>query len=135
MKKDIPNLKVEDLAIAVVPQSDEQQPDGLWDVFILNLKEESIKNVLIASRGYGEMNGEAVRTSILRHFFDEIGALQILKIEPIQAKLFDIANEYWVSYTYGGNMYDKRYVFVAGSITPAHFTRIPFINKRGVMIR
>lgn len=135
MKKDIPNLKVEDLAIAIVPQEDAQPNDELWEVYILNLKEEPIKNVLIASRGYGEVNGEMVKTSTLRHFFEAIGGLQILKIEPIQTKLFEIANEYWVSFTFEGNMYDKKYVFVAGSIDAAHFTRIPFLNRKGVMIR
>jgi hypothetical protein len=135
MKKDIPNLKVEDLAIAIVPLEDPQPEDELWEVYILNLKEEPIRNVLIASRGYGEMDGETVKTSTLRHFFEAIGGLQILKIEPIQTRLFGIANEYWVSFTFDGNMYDKKYVFVAGSIDAAHFTRIPFLNRKGVMIR
>jgi hypothetical protein len=132
MKKDIPQHKVQDLAIAIVPG---EKDDNLWDTFILNLKDEPIKSVLINSRGYGELEGEEIKTTILRHFFEEIGPLQIKKIEPIQTKLFNIANEYWVSFQYDGYMYDKKYVFVKGSISEINFTRIPFINKRGVMIR
>ena len=130
MKKDIPEYKVEDLAIAIVPR-DEQ----LWDSYILNLKEDPIHSVLINSRGYGELNGEQIKTTILRHFFEEIGPLQIKKIEPIQTKLFNITNEYWVSFKFDGYMYDKKYVFVKGSIDSFNFTTIPFINKQGVMIR
>lgn len=132
MKKDIPNHKVQDLAIAVVPPIE----DGdLWDVYIMNLKEEPINNVLINSKGYGELEGEKIETTTLRHFFEQIGPLQIEKIEPIQTRLFDIANEYWVSFQYDGYMYDKKYVFVKGSISKINFTVIPFLNKKGVMIR
>lgn len=132
MKKDIPHHRVEDLALAIVPG---EQEDDLWDVFILNLKEDPIKNVLINSKGYGEVEGEKIETTILRHFFEEIGPLQIAKIEPIQTKLFDFTNEYWVSFQFEGYMYDKKYVFVKGSISDMNFTPIPFINKKGVMIR
>jgi hypothetical protein len=132
MKKDIPQHKVQDLAIAIVPG---EEDENLWDTYIINLKEEPIKSVLINSRGYGELEGEDIKTTVLRHFFEEIGPLQIEKIEPIQKKLFNIANEYWVSFQYDGYMYDKKYVFVKGSISEINFTLIPFINKKGVMIR
>ncbi len=139
MIKDIPQLKVQDLAIAIVPREDfaphpEEEAD-LWDVYVLNFKGEAIQNVLINSRGYGELQGEQMRTTILRHFFNEIEANQACFVEPIQTRLFDIANEYWVSFSYDGYMYDKKYVFVRGSINAEHFTYIPLLGKRGVMIR
>lgn len=136
MKKDIPNLKVEDLAIAVVPREDDlQQEEDLWDVYILNLKEEAIKSVLVSSKGYGSIQGEKMRTTVLRHFFEEIGPLTYMQIEPIQTKLFDLTNEYWVSFVYNDYMYDKKYVFVKGSISRNNFTTIPFLSRKGVMIR
>jgi hypothetical protein len=131
MKKDIPILKVENIAIAVVPGDD----DELWNTYIINEKEESISNVLINSKGYGEINGDIVKTSVLRHFFEEIQPTSALMIEPIQTKLFDITNEYWVSFTLDNYMYDKKYVFVQGSISRENFTTIPFLGKKGVMIR
>ena len=130
MKKDIPQLKVEDLAIAIVPRD-----EALWDTYVINLRDEPIQNVLINSKGYGEIQGEQMKTTVLRHFFEEIGPLQIEKIEPIQPVVFDLTNEYWVSFRYDGYMYDKKYVFVKGSISEINFTTIPFINKQGVMIR
>jgi hypothetical protein len=135
MKKDIPELKVEDLAIAIVPASEDAHNDEIWDVYILNLKEDPIKNVLVNSRGYGELKGEHIKTTTLRHFFEEIGPLEILKIEPIQKALFQITNEYWVSFSFEGQVYDKKYVFVVGSIEQPNFTRIPFLDRKGVMIR
>ena len=135
MKKDIPNYKVEDLAIAIVPRLEVDDENELWDTFIINFKDEPIKSVLINSRGYGEIGGEKMKTTILRHFFDEIEANTAAKIEPIQTKLFDLTNEYWVSFVYDNYMYDKKYVFVKGSISEVNFTSIPYVNRKGVMIK
>ena len=57
MKKDIPQLKVVDLAVAIAPRQEEGVQGELWDTFLINLKEEPIRNVLISSRGYGELDG------------------------------------------------------------------------------
>lgn len=134
MKKDIPQQKVEDIAIAIVPRED-PATDELWDTYLINLKESAIENLLISSKGYGEIHGEKTKTSTLRHFFDSVDALNVVQIEPIQPALFAITNEYWISFVHEGHMYDKRYLFVPGSIDLRNFTLIPFINKRGVMIR
>lgn len=135
MKRDIPIHKVEDLAIAVVPRTDQGIEETLWDTFIINLKDSAIRSVLVCSKGYGSTEGEQIKTTTLRHFFEEIGPKQAVQIEPIQAKLFGITNEYWVSFSYKDYMYDKKYVFVRGSIEPSNFTRIPYVERKGVMIR
>ena len=131
MKKDIPQHKVEEMAIAIVPRIEDGNTDEeLWDSYIINFRERPISNVLISSQGYGKLNGEHMKTTTLRHFFDEIGPEEIRKIEPIQTKLFELANEYWVSFQFDDYMYDKKYVFVKGSITPENFTTIPFWAKK-----
>lgn len=136
MKKDIPIHKVQDIAIVIVPrEKHEDDPIELWDTYLINFKDESIKNILINSHGYGERNGNKIKTSTLRHFFDEIGPLSTVKIEPIQTTLFDLTHEYWVSFQYNNFMYDKKYVFVKGSLHEINFTDIPFISQKGVMIR
>ena len=135
MKKDIPELKVEDLALVIAPRSDDAQHEELWETFLINLKEEPIQNVMISSWGYGELEGREMKTTTLRHFFEQVGPLSVNPIEPILTQAFSLTNEYWVSYTFEGQMYDKRYVFVVGSMEPTNFTPIPFLNRRGVMIR
>lgn len=135
MKKDIPNLKVEGLAIAIVPRSENGANDELWDTYILNLKEEAISSVIISSKGYGDIEGDKMKTTVLRHFFEEIPPESCMKIEPIQSKLFTLTNEYWVSFVFDEYMYDKKYVFVKGSISANNFTSIPYLNRRGVMIK
>ncbi len=132
MKKDIPIKKVTDIAVAALPS--EEDPD-FWEVFLLNLKNDEIKNVLISSRGYGEIDGEKVKTTQLRYFYELIGPEMAVKIEPLDSKLFKLANEYWISFQYDNFMYDKKYVFVRGSFMEVNFTQIPIVERKGIMIK
>lgn len=132
MKKDIPVIKVEDIIVAAVPM----ESDPLfWEVYVINLQEDDITDVLITSRGYGERDNEKVETTTLRYFVQKLDSLDYVKIEIISSEVFDLANEYWISFRSGGHMLDKKYVFVTGSLTPENFTLVPFISRNGVMIR
>ena len=133
MIKDIPELRVEDIAIAIVPELNELN-ETVWNSYLINLKEEKIEGVLVTSTGYGELNTENVKTSTLRHFLDVVEPLSFVKIEPIIEEVFGINNEYWLSFYLNNVMYDKKYVFLAESIIEKNFTQIPFMNKKGVMI-
>jgi hypothetical protein len=133
MIKDIPELKVDNIAIAIVKEKNELD-ETVWNSYLLNLKDEKIEGVLVTSTGYGELNEEKVKTSTLRHFLDEVEPKSFVKIEPIIEEVFGINNEYWLSFYLNKTMYDKRYVFLAESITESNFTSIPLINKKGVMI-
>jgi len=143
MKKDIYLPKVKDIAVAIVKE------DDAWNVYLLNLKKKAIESVIVASKGYGKqvsslenrspqqigMEEEKVNTSVLRHFWEIIPARSFVKIEPIMPELFHLSNEYWVSFYQGKIIYDKKHVFVAGSITEKNFISIPLINHKGVMIK
>ncbi|MCW5922170.1 MAG: hypothetical protein KIS77_07505 [Saprospiraceae bacterium] len=136
MIKDIPILKVENLAVAVVPRMEhEEDHEEFWDTWLINLKDEPIRSVLVNSRGYGIIDGEERQTTTLRYFWDEIGPQEAVKIEPVQKDVLGIANEYWVSFSLNDYLYDKKYVFVAGSLDQMNFTEIPLLHRKGVMIK
>ncbi len=134
MKSDLPENIVEDIAIAVVLEEEHIQSSS-WKVYILNLKEIEIENVLVSSKGYGTLNGEQVKTSVFRHFIGNLKAKSFSAIELIDEKLFAINNEFWLSYYVNGVIYDKKFIFLTESITESNFMRIPFVNKPGVMIK
>ena len=134
MKSDIPVRKVEDLAIAMVPRNDDVN-DDLWDVFIINLKKEPIKSVLINSKGYGKIDGDTRQTATFRHFYEEIAPQTAENVEAIIKKVFQLTNEFWVSFSYDNYLYDKKYVFVRGVQDETLFTDIPVIDRRGIMIK
>ncbi|MGB3548906.1 MAG: hypothetical protein WBA17_18170 [Saprospiraceae bacterium] len=134
MKEDIIQQRVEDVAMVIAPRENGVDEE-VWDTYLINLRDEPMHNVLIASKGYGQIDGRTKSTTVLRHFFEEVKPYSLIKIEPIQRELFALTNEYWISFNEGDYMYDKKYVFVPGSIAPEHFTPIPLLKREGVMIR
>jgi len=133
MIKDLPENTVKDIAIAVALEK-ESAESKIWYVYLVNLKKEPIENVLITSKGYGEKDGKQVKTSVLRHMFPKIESGAYKLIEPIDEATFGLNNEYWLSYYIGGNIYDKKFIFLPESIIDVNFIRIPVVNKPGVMI-
>jgi hypothetical protein len=134
MKKDIIFPEVEDIAIAIVKEENELA-QVIWNAYMLNFKPKAIEGVLVASKGYGEINGEKILTSTLRHFLDVIEAKSFSKIEPVIEDVFGLNNEYWVSFYLNKILYDKKYIFLQESITKENIITVPLINKPGVMIR
>jgi hypothetical protein len=135
MKGDIPLKKVEDVGVCIIPRMEQDDEEELWDVYLINFKSDPIKNVLITSTGYGEIDGEARKTSTLRYFIEEIGPMEATKVEPILKSLFHLTHEYWLSFNYEDFMYDKKYIFVQGSISTENFILVPILDLKGVLIK
>ncbi len=133
MKKDLPENIVEDISIAVVLEN--ATPESkLWNVYLINLKNEPIKTVLISSKGYGQKDGGDVKTSILRHSIGDIAAHDYALIELIDERVFGLTNEYLLSYYINDQIYDKKFIFLPESIVESNLIRVPILNKPGVMI-
>lgn len=133
MRKDIVPPKVEGVAMAVVREPDEDGGDA-WYVYLINRNDHALENVLISSRGYGELQGEARATSEMRHHLERLGPRSWARIERIMEELFALSNQYWLSFYVGRALHDKKYIFLAGSIDEANFTQLPLMNVKGVMI-
>lgn len=133
MKKDLPENIVEDIAIAVVLERESPEAK-VWNVYLINQKDQPIETVLVTSKGYGLKNGESVKTSILRHLIGNVDAQDYAKIEAIDEQVFGLTNEYWLSYYIDGQIFDKKFVFLPESIVESNLIRIPVVNKPGVMI-
>ncbi|MEO0733311.1 MAG: hypothetical protein AAFZ52_10790 [Bacteroidota bacterium] len=134
MKEDIITPEVTDVVVAVIPREGDGSGD-IWDIFVVNLRDDPMDNVLITSQGYGELEGRDKTTTVLRHFHQQVAPHAAVKVEPIQAELFGIQNEYWISFNDGPDMLDKRFVFKAGTISTGALETVPVLDKPGVMIR
>jgi hypothetical protein len=134
MLKDIPDLKVQDVSIAIAKEKNEFD-EWLWYVYIINYKNEDLEGVIVASKGYGEVNGEAKKTSVLRHFIELLPAKSIAKVEPIMDDLLPLNNEFWVSFCLNNKIYDKKFVFLSESISDEFMVEIPLLNKKGIIIK
>lgn len=134
MKKDIHDPQVEDIAIAAIPEDNEESGEKDWYIFLINKKDVPIENVLVSSKGYGEVDDKKVETSELRHYVESIPANGFAKIEPIMPDLFGISNQYWVSFYIDRQIFDKKYVFVAESIQESNLTEVPLVGEKGVLL-
>ncbi|WP_374164400.1 hypothetical protein [Arcticibacter sp. MXS-1] len=134
MKKDLPENVVEDIAIAVVLEKESPEAK-VWNVYLVNLKNEAIRTVLVSSKGYGQKDGKDVKTSVLRHSIGDVESGEYALIEAIDEQVFGLTNEYWLSYYIDDHIYDKKFIFLPESIVESNMMRIPKVNKPGVMIK
>lgn len=134
MKKDLPENIVQDIAIAVVLKNESPEVKN-WTVYLINLKDKPLTNVLISSKGYGEKDGRMVQTSILRHSLGDLQARSFAGIEAIDPEVFGLTNEYWLSYYLDEVIYDKKFIFLPESIVDDNLIRVPLVNMPGVMIK
>jgi hypothetical protein len=134
MKKDITPPEVKDIAVAVIKEENELG-ETEWNAYLINMRSEDVEGVLVSSMGYGLFNDEEVKTSTLRHFLDVVKKQSYAKIEPIVETVFGLNNEFWVSFYLNKVMYDKKYIFLPETIKEENFVSIPYINKKGVMIK
>ncbi|MBI1770186.1 MAG: hypothetical protein HYR67_17595 [Bacteroidetes bacterium] len=132
MKKDIEMPEVKNVTLAVVREKNLLNQDE-WKIYLINNNDFPIENTLVASRGYGEKDGEEQRTSTLRHFLETVKAKSSAVVESIDPKVFHLNNEYWVSYYIGREIYDKRFVFVPDTICEENLVFIKEIEKEGVL--
>ncbi|MCZ4407758.1 hypothetical protein O3Q51_02995 [Cryomorphaceae bacterium 1068] len=135
MIKDIDPPKVEDIALAAVPESNPETGVDEWYIYLINLKEVEITNVIVASRGYGLIEKEKVETSQLRHLVETIPPKSYVKIEPIMEDLFKLNNQYWVSFYIDSEIFDKKYVFLAETIQKENTTEVPLMGRKGVLLK
>lgn len=133
MKKDLPINIVEDISIAVVLEQS-TPVDKSWTVYLVNEKEVTLKNVFVTSKGYGVKDDRDVKTTTLRHFIGDIDAATAVKIEAIDQQVFGLTNEYWLSYYIDDTIYDKKYIFLPESIVDENLSKVPLVNKPGVLI-
>lgn len=135
MKEGLFGPKVENVGVAVVQDFNEENIE-IFNVYLLNLRDDIMEGIIITSTGYGENanTGERVKTSTLRHCLEVMLPNEAAKIEPIIEDVFGLANEFLVSFWVDDVMYDKKYVFLPETISSSKMKEIPVLGKKGVMI-
>lgn len=135
MREELMGPIVEKVGVAVV-QTLTEMNEKIYNVYLLNLRDDIMEGIIITSKGYGENanTGERVKTSTLRHSLEVLLPNEAAKIEPIMEEVFGLANEYWVSFWINDVMFDKKFVFVPETISEKNMKLIPLIGEKGVMI-
>jgi hypothetical protein len=132
MKKDITIPEVKNVTIAIVKEKNLLNQEE-WRVYLINNNSFALENTLVASKGYGEKEGEKQQTSTLRHFLETVPPNSSALVEPIDSNVFHLNNEYWVSYYIGQQIFDRKFVFVPDTICEANLTFIKELEMEGVL--
>jgi hypothetical protein len=135
--KNIEFPKVEGVSIAIVRQESETEPTEVnWTAMVINTTDKPLVNVLVATKGYGELDGEKQRTSVLRHLITRVDPGEAAPIERVDPQVFPLVNEFWLSYYKEEEptvIYDKKFLFLPDSIIEDNVSRIPGFDLRGVL--
>lgn len=127
MKKDIDFIPVKNVHVAICKET-----DG-WRAYLLNRSDETIENVIISSRGYGEHQSEKQETTVLRHVIHSLNSKEFALIETIDESVFHLNNEYWVSYYIDGQVFDKKFIFLPDSIIEENLTTVAELEMQGIL--
>jgi len=133
MKKDITFPVVKGVYIAIAHGEQHSEEAALWQVILINENNFALETVTISSRGYGLLEDKEVETSVLRHFFPTVEPQSYQVVELIDPAVFNINNEFWVSYFVGSQLYDKKFIFLPESIIKKNMTYIPILDKEGIL--
>lgn len=135
MREGLTGPKVENVAIAIVEETDEHN-EKMFYAYLLNLRDDIMEGIIVTSTGYGEnaQTGERVKTSTLRHSLEVLLPNEAAKIEPIMEDVLGLANEFWVSFWVNEVMFDKKFVFLPETISSNKMKILPILGQKGIMI-
>ncbi|MFY8020830.1 MAG: hypothetical protein ACOVP1_06520 [Bacteroidia bacterium] len=134
MLKDIEQNEVKNIAVAAIFELNPETAVMVWNVYLINYSTEKLEGVIVSSHGWGMINGEEKKTSLLRHFLKEVEPLSYVKIEPIQEDVFGLNSQYWFSAFINGQMIDHKFIFKANQINEENTELISLINQKGIII-
>lgn len=135
MRKDIEIPEVKNVYVAALEVTDEHG-DTTWWMHLINDTDGPLENILVQSKGYSDLETKGGKsTATLRKMVKVLPAKSAAKLEPMMPEIFDLFNEYWVSFFEGGQMKDRKYIFGPGTIDVAFSEPLPVLQKQGILVR
>lgn len=135
MKKDIEVTKVKNVYIAAIIEINEELEE-VWTVHIINDQKTPIEGVLVTSKGYEiEDNVQYERSTLLRHRIGDLAAKKSTAIEIIAPEVFEIYNEYWVTFFQDGKLLEKKFTFGPFTIDKNFIEPLPSIGLKGIIVK
>ena len=135
MKKDITIPVVKDVYVAALQEWNDDFMENTWYAYLINDSEDKLETVIVVSSAWGTINGEERKTSMLRHAFMEVPPNTAVRIEMIEESVVELNNGFMVTFFRGNTLYDKNFVFKAGSININNVSEVPVIFKDGILAK
>ena len=135
MRKDIIIPEVKNIFLAAVQEWSDDFMSNMWYIYLVNDSDFMMDNAIIVSKAFGTIDGEMKKTSLLRHAYVEVPAVSVAKVEMLEESVLALNNEFMLTFFIDNKLYDKKYIFTAGSIAEANFEEVPILFKDGVIVR
>jgi len=135
MKKDIVIPKVENVFLAAVQEWNDDFMEKVWYVYLVNDSDFDLDGVMVVSKAFGTIDGEMKKTSLLRHAFQQVPAVSVVKVEMVEKSVLALNNEFMVTYFIGNMLYDKKFVFRTNTINERATEEVPILFVNGVIVR
>ena len=135
MKKDIEIPTVENVFLAAVQEWNDDFMEKVWYAYLINDSDFKLDGVMVVSKAFGTIDGEMKKTSLLRHAFVEIPAVSVVKVEMLEKSVTTLNNEFMVTFFIGDTLYDKKFTFIANSISADNVEEVPILFVDGVIVR
>ena len=135
MKSDITIPEVENVFLAAVQEWSDDFMEKVWYAYLINDSDYQLSSVMVVSKAFGTLNGEMKKTSLLRHAFLEVPAVNVVKIEMIEKSVLALNNEFMVTFFINEKLYDKKFIFKASSVNETNVEEVPILFVDGVIVK
>ncbi len=131
MRKDIEIPKVENVHIVAVKEWDKDFTEKLWNVYLVNNREDEIDTVLVLSRG----KSEDKKTTTLRHGLGNMKPKTASKVEFIAMEVLGFTNEYLVTFFAENKLFERKFIFEPNRISEKNVVEISVLENEGVFAK
>ena len=135
MKKDIKIPVVENVYMAVMQEWNDDFMEKTWYAYLINDSDDKLETVIVVSNATGVIDGEERKTSMMRHAFMEVPANSAIKVELLEESVLQLHNSFMVTFFRNNMLFDKNYVFIAGTINEEDTVELPVIAKDGILVK
>ena len=135
MKKDIKIPVVENVYMAVMQEWNDDFMEKTWYAYLINDSDDKLETVIVVSNATGVIDGEERKTSMMRHAFMEVPANSAIKVEMLEETVLQLHNSFMVTFFKNNMLFDKNYVFIAGTINEEDTVELPVIAKNGILVK
>jgi hypothetical protein len=135
MKQDIIIPEVENVFLAAIHQWNDDFMEKMWTVYLVNDSDFNLDGVMVVSKAFGTIDGEMKKTSLLRHAFQHIPSVSVIKIEFIEKSVLALNNEFMLTYFIGDTLYDKKFIFKKNFFADLPLEEVPILFEEGIIIR
>lgn len=104
-----------------------------WSIYLINNYGQQLHDTMVVSKGYGEDSGKKVKTSTLRHNLGTVEANGFSAIERLDPALFHLTHEFWLTFYIEGHIFDKKFIFKAGTLSKENLSYIKELGKEGIL--